>query len=249
MQTHNIFYSEEGLYFAPGQFYLDPKLPVITAIISHAHADHVTIGTRDIYCTPNTASLIRKRHPNYPGIIHQKKFGENFEVNGVTITLLPAGHILGSAQVLMEKDNVRYLYTGDFKLIEDPTCEAFEFTEADVLITETTFALPGTIHPDATTEIKKINSFKDTNFIIGCYALGKAQRITQLINQHCLGKTVMVHKYILTYQHFYEEAGIALGNWEAYDKRKFRKEKNCLLDFLKCFFSLLHCHYLQIYTE
>lgn len=226
MEKHSIIYSEDGLFFAPGQFFLDPIRPVVTAVISHAHADHVTIGTRDIFCTPNTASLIRKRNRNYPGIIYQKNYDEPFVVNDVTVTLLPAGHILGSAQVLLEKDSVRYLYTGDFKLCEDQTCETFEFIEADVLITETTFALPGTVHPDPKTEIEKLNAFSDTNIVLGCYALGKGQRLTQMINAYCPNKTVMVHKYMSPYHNFYEEAGRPLGNWEPYDKRKFRKEKN-----------------------
>ncbi len=228
MQNHNILYSEEGLYFTQGQFFLDPIKPVVTAIISHAHADHVTIGSRDVYCTPYTAALIRKRHRNYPGIIHQKNFSEPFEVNGITVTFIPAGHILGSAQVLLEKDNVRYLYTGDFKLSADDTCEGFQFAEADVLITETTFALPGTTHPDPKQEIEKLNNFNDTNLVIGCYSLGKAQRLTQLINTYCTDKTIMVHKYMLPYHYFYQEAGKSLGRWEPYDKRKFRKEKNII---------------------
>lgn len=225
-KSTDIIYSDEGLYFTPGNLFLDPVKPVVTAIISHAHADHVAIGTRDIYCTPYTASLIRRRHRNYPGIIYQKNFSEPFDVNGVTVTLIPAGHILGSAQILLEKNNIRYLYTGDFKLCEDETCESFEFAEADVLITESTFALPETKHPDAIDEIKKLNNFNDVNFVIGCYALGKAQRITKMINTHCPAKSVMVHKYMLAYHYFYEEAKRSLGKWEPYDKRKFKKEKN-----------------------
>ncbi len=226
MKTNSIQYTDEGLYFAPGEFHLDPILPVVSAIISHAHADHVTVGTRDVYCTPHTASLIRKRHRNYPGIIYQKNYGEPFELNGTIITFIPAGHILGSSQVLFEKNNIRYLYTGDFKLSEDLTCESFEFAKADVLITETTFAHPETKHPDPKQEILKLNDFSDTNIVLGCYALGKAQRLTQMINAFCEGRTIMVHKYMLPYHHFYQESGILLGPWESYDKRKFRKEKN-----------------------
>ena len=226
MHNDKIIYGDEGLYFVPGQFHLDPIKPVVSAIISHAHADHVTVGTRDIYCTPHTAALIRLRHRNYPGNIHIKNYYESFQVNDVTVQLLPAGHILGSAQVLLEKDSIHYLYTGDFKLTKDDSCQPFKFTQADVLITETTFANPNTIHPDGVSEIKKLNDITDINIVIGAYSLGKAQRLTQLINAHCPARTVMVHKYTTPYHRFYEDAGIVLGNWEPYDKRKFRKEKN-----------------------
>ncbi|HQS05939.1 MAG TPA: exonuclease, partial [Daejeonella sp.] len=93
-----------------------------------------------------------------------------------SICFIPAGHILGSAQVLMEYKGVRYLYTGDYKLQDDATCEKIEFVKADVLITESTFADPAVQHPSVSDEIKKLNLFNH-NVLLGAYSLGKAQRL------------------------------------------------------------------------
>jgi putative mRNA 3-end processing factor len=216
----------EGLYFGPGNLYIDPVLPVETAIITHAHADHFINGNKTVYCTPLTSLLSSQRMKNYYGRKILYNYHEPFTVNNVKIEFIPAGHILGSAQVLINHNNIRYLFTGDFKITPDQTCEPFEFVKADVLITESTFATEGMKHPDVQSEIIKLNDYDDINIIIGVYALGKAQRITQMINQYCPGKTIMVHKNISSFNKLYEHSGFPLGKWQIYDKHAFRKQRN-----------------------
>lgn len=97
------------------------------------------------------------------------------------VSFYSAGHILGSAMILMEFEGVRYLYTGDYKLQRDPTCDPIELVNADVLITESTFATPETAHPDPEKEIRKLNE-TPYSVLLGVYSLGKAQRINALIN-------------------------------------------------------------------
>ncbi len=221
-----IEYRREGLYFVPGNFYLDPILPVETAVVTHAHADHFVNGHKIVYCTPATSMLNTQRMKNYYGKKVSIDYHTPFLINNSTLELIPAGHILGSAQVLITYNAKRYLYTGDFKLIPDKSCEPFEFVKADVLITETTFASKGLRHPSDEEEIKKLNDYKEINIIIGVYALGKAQRVTQLINEFCPGKKIMVHHNISSFNHLYEKEGFPLGEWSPYDKHAFRKQRD-----------------------
>jgi putative mRNA 3-end processing factor len=218
----------EGLYFSPGNFYIDPILPVETAIVTHAHADHFVNGHKTVYCTPSTSSLNSQRMKNYYGKKVSCDFHTSFTVNNITLEFIPAGHILGSAQVMVIYNNTKYLFTGDFKLTSDKSCEAFEFVQADVLITETTFASNGYQHPSDIEEIKKLNNYTGVNFVIGVYALGKAQRMISLINEFCDGKKIMVHRNISSFNRIYETSGFALGGWLPYDKHAFRKMRDMI---------------------
>jgi putative mRNA 3-end processing factor len=133
---------------------------------------------------------------------------------------------LGSAQILLEYKNVRYLYTGDYKLQEDTTCTAIEYIKADVLITETTFAHPDTQHPDPIEEIKKLNEHSE-NVLLGTYTLGKAQRLTRLINNHCPDRKVAVHFQILPLHQLHEKWNINLGKYQLYTRKMMKEvEKN-----------------------
>jgi putative mRNA 3-end processing factor len=216
----------EGLYFQPGDFYLDPQLPVRHALVSHAHADHYISGHQHVYCTPLTHILHAKRNSDSAAVTHLFGFHEAFKVNNCSVSFAPAGHILGSAQILFEHNGLRYLYTGDFKQIADTTCEPLEYIKADVLITESTFASEGLKHPDPEQEISKINAFGDLNIIIGAYPLGKAQRLIALINKCCPDRTLMVHKKISIFNHAYQNSGFDPGSWRPYNKREFRRNRN-----------------------
>lgn len=137
---------EKGLYCKYGDFYLDPKLPAKTALITHAHADHAVSGNHDVYCTRATASVMQLRYDRTAAkVFNIVGFNQPFTIGKVTITLIPAGHMLGSAQVLMEYKDTRYLYTGDYKLQPDDTCEPIEWVTTDVLITER--EVPGLVLP------------------------------------------------------------------------------------------------------
>ena len=148
----------EGIYCRYGNFYLDPQLPVLVGVISHAHGDHAKPGNKKVYCTAPTAAVMNFRYQSRSADRFEiMQFNESFFIENIKITFISAGHILGSAQVLLEYQGVKYLYTGDYKIQKDSTCEPIVFVEADVLITESTFANPKTKHPDVVTEIKKLN--------------------------------------------------------------------------------------------
>lgn len=218
-----IIENENGLFCAAGDFYLDPKQPVPRAVISHAHGDHAVGGNDTIYCTPATAAIMRLRlNKNAGKVFEELEFEAPFRINGVSITFIPAGHILGSSQVLLEYNNIRYLYTGDYKLQADTTCEPAQIVNAHVLITESTFATPSIVHPDPVAEICKLNE-NGHNVLLGAYTLGKAQRLTSLLSEHCSGRKVLVHHSIFPIHKLYEKFGFTVGRYEPYN-RKLMKE-------------------------
>lgn len=214
-----IAIDKTGLFCRYGNFYLDPKDVVQNAVISHAHGDHAIGGNLSVFCTEATSLFMQHRYRKFAaGEFFVKPYHSPFEVNGVKISFIPAGHILGSAMVMMEYKGVKYLYTGDYKLQADKTCEPIEFVEADVLITETTFADPETLHPAAETEILKLNS-TNSNIMLGAYALGKCQRLISLMNDHCIEKRILVHYSMMPFVKIYDQMGINLGKYEIYDRK------------------------------
>lgn len=211
-----------GYYCRYGGFHLDPKDPVPTAVISHGHGDHATPGHGEAFLTAPTRQFMELRFAR----MHLPRFQETgfhqpFQLGAVTLTFIPAGHILGSAQILMEHEGLRYLYTGDYKLQPDPTCEPFEAVVADVLITETTFADPQVRHPAAEKEILKLNAV-ESHVMLGTYSLGKAQRLTALIHTHCSERKILVHHGILPIHRIYEHFGVKLGSYEVYSRKAMK---------------------------
>lgn len=216
--------TEAGLYCRYGDFYLDPELPVANAVISHAHGDHARGGNRNVYCSAFTKDLMLLRYKKKAAVnFFVKQYKESFSINEVKLRFYPAGHILGSAMILMEFEGSTYLYTGDYKLQNDDTCEQTELPVADVLITESTFANPNVSHPDAEIEIKKLNSIK-TNILLGVYGLGKAQRITHLINKYCPDKVVHVHHSIFSIHQLYNQYGVKLGTYNLYNRKSLKQQ-------------------------
>lgn len=215
-----------GYYCSYGDFFIDPRYPVAKAVVSHAHGDHAVPGHSQIYCTSGTAAFMNHRFPKQrENTYYRKDYHDIFYFNDVKIFFIPAGHILGSAQIVMEYKDVRYLYTGDYKLQVDITCEPIEYLEADVLITETTFANPDIIHPDPIVEIKKLST-TSLNIMLGCYALGKAQRITQMINEHCPEKTIFTHHNITPIHRIYENQGYVKLSFEPYNRKALKDGEN-----------------------
>ncbi len=231
MSETNLFeHRKEGLYFAPGDFYLDPKRAVTNAVISHGHADHAIPSNKKVWCTPATRAIMQLRYKQrLKSTFTDCVFKETFSVNGVKVSLYPAGHILGSSQVLIEYSGVRYCYTGDFKLRNDHSCEPFEVVECDVLITETTFAHPDYKHPKEEEEFEKLRHYSHTNLVIGAYNLGKAQRLTLLLKHFLPDRTVMVNHEAAIFHNLYEESGRNLGAWQPYNSTLFRRTRGNIL--------------------
>ncbi len=221
-----LSFDSNGLYCKFGNFYLDPQKPVENSVISHAHADHAVSGSQNVFCTDATAAIMQHRYKkNASAQFFVKVCREKFILNGIKVTFFPAGHIVGSVQVLLEFAEIKYLYTGDFKLQPDITCEPAQFVEADVLITESTFADPAITHPYPPDEIKKLNEF-DHNVLLGAYSLGKAQRLISLINQHCSNRKILVHHAILPVNKIYEQFSFPPGRYESYNRKLMKAGNN-----------------------
>lgn len=215
----------EGYYCRYGDFYIDPLYPVTCALISHAHGDHASAGHRNIYATEFTVRFMQYRFPKQPeSSYHPLDFHQKTVIRDIEIVFIPAGHILGSAQILMTYRGVRYLYTGDFKMQADVTCEPLEIVKADVLITETTFADPEVRHPDPIEEIQKLNNVP-ANILLGSYVLGKSQRITALINAHCPDRTVLVHHRIAPVHRLYDLYGNCPLRYQIYGRKDMKDGK------------------------
>lgn len=220
-----LVFDTNGLYCRYGDFYLDPKQPVKQAVISHAHADHAVPGNQNIYCTAATADFMKLRYGKNAGRnFTLLQFGESMDLGGVQVSFIPAGHMLGSAQVLMAYQGTTYLYTGDYKLQPDSTCEPIAWQPADVLITESTFANPGTLHPDPVAEISKLNDIK-SNILLGAYGLGKAQRLIRMISEHAPQKKVLVHHRIAPINQIYERHGYSLGPYLPYNRKLMKNQE------------------------
>lgn len=219
-----VAFDDKGLYCKYGNFYIDPQQPVKTAVISHAHADHAVSGNQTVYCTEPTAAFMELRYgKNAAHVFNMVPFREPFTVSNVQVTFVPAGHMLGSAMVLMEYNGIRYLYTGDFKVQADETCEPIEWAQADVLITESTFADPAVSHPDHIAEIKKLNDIK-SNILLGAYGLGKSQRLIKLINEYAPQKKILIHHRIMPLNGIYEKYGFSLGKYQLYGRKLMKQQ-------------------------
>lgn len=218
-----LAFDANGLYCRYGNFYIDPQQPVQTAVISHAHGDHAIAGNKHIYYTGATAAIMKLRYGKNAGSFTTVAWKQPFMLGDVQLYFIPAGHILGSAQVVMIYQGITYLYTGDYKLQPDETCEPIEWVKADVLITESTFAQPGTKHPDPVAEIDKLNQIK-SNILLGAYGLGKAQRLIKLINTYAPQKKILVHHRIDPINKIYEQCGFKLGPYALYNRKLMKTQ-------------------------
>ena len=214
---------DKGYYCRYGDFYIDAMLPVRNNVISHAHGDHATPGHQHMYATAATFAFMRNRFTKIPvESQHSKGFQERFTLAEVELMFYPAGHILGSAQILMTYKGVRYLYTGDYKLQADATCEPLIVTQADVLITESTFADPEVQHPDVEAEIAKFKEVS-SNIMLGCYTLGKAQRLTALINVLLPEREVLVHHKMYPVHKLYDQLGPTKLRYSLYNRKAMKE--------------------------
>ncbi|MCM2395850.1 ligase-associated DNA damage response exonuclease [Rhizobium sp. S95] len=206
----------EGLYCPPGNFYVDPVRPVSRALITHGHSDHARPGHGKVLATRQTLDIMRIRlGPDFCGSEQAIALGQSLEVNGVTVSFHPTGHVLGSAQIAIEKEGARIIVSGDYKRSSDPTCAPFEPVPCDVFITEATFALPVFHHPDPMREISKLITslaqFPDRSHLVGAYALGKAQRVISLIRRAGYDEPIYIHGALSRLCEYYASEGIPLG--------------------------------------
>lgn len=196
--------------------YIDPVSPKARAIITHGHSDHARSGHDAVLATPDTIAIMKARYgEDCAGSFQELQFGERLEIDDVTVSLHPAGHILGSAQVLLECGGQRVVITGDYKRLPDRTAQPFELVACDLLVTEATFGLPVFQHPDPAHEIgrllRSVREFPDRAHVIGCYALGKAQRVISLLRGAGHDAPIYLHGAMVRLCALYEQRGIGLG--------------------------------------
>jgi putative mRNA 3-end processing factor len=207
----------EGLYCLPGDFFIDPVRAVPRAVITHAHSDHARPGHHSVLATPETLALMEARMgEGQSGRTRQPlRPGETVALGDVTLRLAPAGHVLGSAQVVMEYQGSRAVVSGDYKRAADPTCAAFEPVPCDVFVTEATFALPVFTHPDALGEARKIldslSLFPERTHVVGAYSLGKSQRVIALLRHLGWHAPIYLHGALFPMCDVYRALGIDLG--------------------------------------
>lgn len=209
----------EGLYCKPADIFIDPHSPVNNAVITHGHADHARPGHTNITATPETHAIMKVRYPDdMPSVRTELAYGEVIELpGGVTLWLAPAGHILGSAQIVLEHNNQRVVISGDYKRHDDPTCTPFEVVKTDVFVTEATFALPVFSHPKLEDEIAKVirsmELFPSRAHLIGVYALGKCQRIMMALRNAGYSEPFYLHGALIKLTELYESYGYDFGTW------------------------------------
>ena len=207
----------EGLYCIPGNFFIDPVFPVEKALITHAHTDHARPNNKSIFSSKETIELMHLRYgESYCSDFQIARFDEKIKINDVTVQILPAGHILGSIQFLINYKGYRLLISGDYKRTKDKTCLSYEPVECDTFITEATFGLPIFNHPNDESEVKKlIKSIKanvNKTHLIGVYALGKCQRLITLLRNLGYDETIYLHGALTKISDFYSKNNIKLGN-------------------------------------
>jgi putative mRNA 3-end processing factor len=206
----------DGLYCPPGDFYIDPVRPVDRAVITHGHADHARAGHGVVAATPETLAIMAERYgEDFAGRREPIAYGQSFTHNGVEVSLVPAGHVLGSAQAVVRWKGMTIVVSGDYKRRRDPTCPAFEPVPCDVFVTEATFGLPVFRHPDDRGEVaallKSVEQFPERSHIVGAYALGKAQRVIRLLREAGWDRTIHVHGAMERLNRLYERHGVDLG--------------------------------------
>jgi putative mRNA 3-end processing factor len=210
-----------GLYCKPGGFFIDPTRAVEQAIVTHGHSDHARPGHAKAIATPDTLAIMACRlGEGFAQARVELPYGQAIHLGETRVTLYPAGHILGSAQVLIEYGGARLAVSGDYNRAPHPAACAFEPIACDVFVTEATFALPVFCHPEPRREIEKLLAslavFPQSCHLVGCYALGKTQRIIAELRRAGYDKTIYLHGAApMALTQLYEERGIALGPYAA----------------------------------
>lgn len=206
----------QGLCCPAGDFFIDPLRPVERALVTHGHSDHARAGHGAVLATAETLDIMRLRcGEDCAGTMQAAAYGETVEINGVRITFHPAGHILGAAQICVEWKGLRMVVSGDYKTAPDPTCAAFAPVPCDVFITEATFGLPVFRFGDARAETAKllhsVALFPDRAHLVGCYPLGKAQRMIALLREAGYDRPIFLHGAMEALTRYYAARGLDIG--------------------------------------
>ena len=203
----------EGIHVRPADAWIDPSQPKPRALVTHGHGDHARGGHGEVWATPETLAIMGVRYGEQPA--RPVAYGEAVRLGEVDVSFVPAGHVLGSAQILLEHAGERIVVSGDYKRREDPTCASFELVPCDVFVTEATFGLPVFRHPDTGSEIDRLlhrlHADPSRCVLVGAYALGKAQRVIAELRRRGHDAPIYYHGAVERLCRLYEELGVDLG--------------------------------------
>lgn len=207
----------QGLYCAAGDFYIDPWRGVGRALITHAHGDHARYGSRHYLCAPSCEPILRHRLGKISA--ESLPYAETRRIGEATVSLHPAGHVLGSAQIQVEARGEVWVVSGDYKRQSDVSCEGFEPVPCDCFITEATFGLPIYRWDSTQAVVDQIvrwhegNAAEGVNSVLYAYALGKAQRLLGGLKDR-LDQPVLLHGALVGLTQLYRDLGIDLADTE-----------------------------------
>lgn len=206
----------EGLFCPAGGFFIDPRRKVARAVVTHGHADHLRRGMTRLIATPETVAIADARigRGGY-GEATPLSYGETLQLGDAALRLAPAGHCLGSAQVVIEAAGRRAVVTGDCKRDPDPSCAPFEVVPCDLFVTEATFGAPVWRFPPPATQIdrlmRSLARFPDRTHLIAAYSLGKAQRLIAELRRAGHAAPIHIHRALAGVCAVYERFGVPLG--------------------------------------
>lgn len=208
-----IQFTNKGIYCKRGDFYIDPWRPVDKAIITHGHADHARWGNKSYLCHSLTKPILEERYQLY-GNVETLPYNQSIDINGVKLSMFPAGHVIGSAQIRLEYKGEVVVVSGDYKTEYDGVSTAFEPVKCHTFVSESTFGLPiykwqpqQLIFDDIDSWIAD-NHTKNKTSILVAYSLGKAQRLVQNLKA---SYPIYVHRTIAALNEAFRKAGVDLN--------------------------------------
>ncbi|MFQ5768921.1 MAG: MBL fold metallo-hydrolase RNA specificity domain-containing protein [bacterium] len=214
-----MFNYNKGIQITGTSLWLDAHKAVDICCVSHGHMDHAK-KHKQIIATHKTIRFHNHRIGNTQA--RTLAYHEPLEFDGCVVTLFPAGHILGSAQIMVEVDGLRLLYSGDINIEKSATAEPIDIVESNILIMECTYGKPTYQFPERKVVEEQLLEFVEATFkqgavpVVAGYALGKAQEAMKILGQ--AGYELSVHGSIALLANIYEEFGICFGRWEKYQK-------------------------------
>ncbi|PJJ66620.1 ligase-associated DNA damage response exonuclease [Chryseobacterium geocarposphaerae] len=218
-------FTSKGIYCIPGKFYIDPWRPVDLAVLTHGHADHARNGMKKYLCHHFTKPILHSRIGKEIEC-QSVEYGEVLNINGVKVSLHPAGHIIGSAQIRMEYKGYVCVVSGDYKIQDDGISTPFESVRCNEFVSESTFGLPiynwlsvGAQEQQMRNWVQQNKTNGKTSVFIG-YSLGKSQRIMKALEGL---DELNVHYSIAKLNEAYESVGVQLPDYNTIDLREDKK--------------------------
>ncbi|MEO1291580.1 MAG: ligase-associated DNA damage response exonuclease [Pseudomonadota bacterium] len=218
--------NDRGLFCPAGGFYVDPVRPVERAVVTHGHGDHCRPGMAHLLATPETIEIAKTRYGAEAfAAVQALPLGERVRIGEAEVWFAPAGHVLGSAQVVIEAHGRRVIVSGDYKRRADPTCTPFEVVPCDLFVTEATFGLPVFRHPPTEQEVGRLlaslAAFPERAHAVGVYPLGKCQRLIAELRRAGWEAPIYLHGSLRKLTDLYGRLGVDLG--ETLDATAARK--------------------------